>query len=48
MRAWANEGNAWFRVEFEFGSDLIEASDNLRNAIAKRALQTTGGKCANR
>lgn len=34
MRAWANEGNAWFRVEFEFGSDLIEASDNLRNAIA--------------
>jgi hydrophobic/amphiphilic exporter-1 (mainly G- bacteria), HAE1 family len=34
MRAWANEGNAWFRVEFEFGADLIEASDNLRNAIA--------------
>ena len=34
MRAWANEGNAWFRVEFEFGSDLIEASDNLRNATA--------------
>ncbi len=34
MRAWANEGSGWFRIEFEFDKNLIEAADEVRNAIA--------------
>jgi len=34
MRVWANEGNAWFRIEFEFNKNLIEAADEVRNSIA--------------
>lgn len=34
MRAWANEGNASFSIEFEFNKNLIEAADEVRNSIA--------------
>ncbi|RYY74161.1 MAG: efflux RND transporter permease subunit [Gammaproteobacteria bacterium] len=34
MRVWASEGNGWFRIEFEFNKNLIEAADEVRNAIA--------------
>ncbi|HEY6528594.1 MAG TPA: efflux RND transporter permease subunit [Cellvibrionaceae bacterium] len=34
MRAWANEGSGWFRIEFEFNKNLIEAADEVRNSIA--------------
>lgn len=34
MRVWASEGNGWFRIEFEFDKNLIEAADEVRNAIA--------------
>lgn len=34
MRAWANEGSGWFRIEFEFDKNLIEAADEVRNSIA--------------
>ncbi|TFW28075.1 efflux RND transporter permease subunit [Massilia arenosa] len=32
--AGANEGSAWFQLEFDFKKNLIEASDDVRNAIA--------------
>ncbi|QYF93912.1 efflux RND transporter permease subunit [Massilia sp. PAMC28688] len=34
INANANEGSAQFRIEFNFDKDLIEASDEIRNAIA--------------
>lgn len=34
MRTWADEGSAWFRIEFEFNKNLIEAADEVRNSIA--------------
>jgi hydrophobe/amphiphile efflux-1 (HAE1) family protein len=34
INASANEGGAQFFIEFTFGKNLIEASDELRNAIA--------------
>ncbi len=34
MRAWANEGSGFFRIQFEFNKNLIEAGDEVRNAIA--------------
>ncbi|RYY03245.1 MAG: efflux RND transporter permease subunit [Gammaproteobacteria bacterium] len=34
MRAWADEGSGWFRIEFEFNKNLIEAADEVRNSIA--------------
>jgi len=34
MRTWADEGSAWFRIEFEFDKNLIEAADEVRNSIA--------------
>ncbi len=34
MRVWASEGSGWFRIEFEFDKNLIEAADEVRNAIA--------------
>jgi len=32
--AGAQEGGAWFQLEFDFKKNLIEASDDVRNAIA--------------
>lgn len=34
MRTWADEGSAWFRIQFEFDKNLIEAADEVRNSIA--------------
>lgn len=34
LRSWANEGNASFSIQFDFDKNLIEAADEVRNAIA--------------
>ncbi|MFD2365982.1 efflux RND transporter permease subunit [Pseudoduganella sp. GCM10020061] len=34
IRSRANEGSAFFEIEFDFDRNLIEASDDVRNAIA--------------
>ncbi|MGZ3184740.1 MAG: efflux RND transporter permease subunit [Telluria sp.] len=34
VESGANEGSAWFQLEFDFKKNLIEASDDVRNAIA--------------
>ena len=34
MNAWANEGSGFFNIQFDFNKNLIEASDEVRNAIS--------------
>lgn len=34
MRVWITEGYAAFNIEFEFSKNMIEAADEVRNAIA--------------
>jgi hydrophobe/amphiphile efflux-1 (HAE1) family protein len=34
LRSWASDGSGMFRIEFEFSKNLIEAADEVRNAIA--------------